>query len=621
MIRANVDDIRTQTTVADTTPKVVETRGPHKTPLTSPIAPAATPPPRPVQPVTPTPQAGHAPPRMPARRLRLFWPLTLSLGAGVAAIAAGGFTYQATARFQIQGNVQHCRRELLDLLWQQEAAGNVTAQWHVPTTATDGVIEAHVTMLTADQARATITEIGDKFKARLTERADTGRADAGEATRLLDQFLAAVHNEADEARTVAQDADDAIADASPFHTRETLRAELATQVESVNLLRTGKGSVEARLTRIDTNPLRAEGWVSPAMRESAYAARADLNQDMEQLSFQLQLGRRLLEDVWQKASPRLDELIAASARLARIGLSDDARSATGRERQTLDDLLTRSGDYQRRLTAFAQEWTETFTGMRRHPVDPVAARLLITQSHLHDLLGDFLFASAKLVENMRDDVQRLTQQTHGAAHYHQLHSHVKTAFYRFESEHRQFELVSSNVLRRNNFRLDAGIKSASGLHRRTQQIIAAIDAQLQEEAIAQAVADRKAQRKVIVAELEEIRSGLDASIDTIIALQADFLLTIPQSDKYLESTLVARAARDRLTEIDTRIAQRQAMAQQLKTMRSVMPQLGTVESADYTVDRAPANLTHRFGWGIAAACATFAATLMIGLRGTTRPWA
>lgn len=618
LIRANVDDI--PTAVADAVPNAIETRGAQKPARANPVTPAAAQS-EPAKPVTPRRQPNHAPIRSSGSRLGLFWPLTFSLVAGIAAIAAGGFTYQATARFQIQGNVEHCRRELLALLWQEEKTGSVGPQWRVPTTATDGVILARITMPTAEDARTAIAKIGDQFRARLTERADIGRANAGEATRLLDQFLAAVRDEADEARTEARNADDAIADASPFHTREALRAELATQVESVNLLRTAKGSVEARLTRIDTSPLPAEGWVSPAMKQSAYAGRGDLNQDMEQLAFQLKLGRRLLEDVWQEASPRLDELIAAAARLARIGLSDEARSAAGRERQTLDDLLSRSGNYQRRLTAFAQEWTESFTGMRRHPVDPVAARLLTTQSHLHDLLGNFLFASAKLIENMRHDVERLTQQTHGAARYHELHSHVKTAFYRFESEHRQFELVSSNVLRRNNFRLDAGIKSAAGLHRRTQQIIAAIDAQLEEEAIARAVAKRKAERKIVVAELEEIRSGLDASVDQIIALQADFLLTIPQSDRYLESTLAARAAHDRLTEIDTRIAQRLAMTRQLKTMRSVMPQMGTVEVADYTVDRTPANLTHRFGWGIAAACATFATTLVIGLGARRRPWA
>jgi len=620
LIRASVDDIPTQTSVANPAPKTVETRAIHRAPK-----PAAT---RPVTAPaaasdTGIPASGHpvSPPRPPVKRLRLFWPITVSLGAGIAAIAAGDFTYQASARFLIDGNVDHCRRELLDMLWRKASAGQLDVPWRVIPTTSDNTIEARITLPTATAALETMTAIGDQFKARLTERTQAGRQDADEATRLLDEFIATAREDADQARSTVQEADRAIADASPFHTRETLRTEIANEVESVHLLRTAKANVEARLTRIDTDPIPTEGWVSPAMKQEAYAARSDLDQDIKQLDFQLNLSRRLLEDVWQEASPRLDELIAASARLARIGLSDEARSTTGPERRTVDDLLSRAGDYQRRLTAFAQEWTETFTGMRRHAVDPLAARVLATQSHLHDLLGDFLFNATKVIDDMRADVERLTQQTHGSAGYHELHSQVKTAYYRFESEHRQFELVASKVLCRNNFRLDAGIKSAAGLHRRTQQIIAAIEAELEEAAIATAIEERKKERKQVVAELEQIRTGLDAAIDKIIALQAEFLLTIPQSDRYLESRITAGAARDRLTDIESRIAERQAMAKQLKSMSSVMPQLGTVTSADYSVDRTPANLLPRFGWGLTAAFATFALTLLLTLRNLTRPWA
>ncbi|MCH8966958.1 MAG: hypothetical protein IID43_04720 [Planctomycetes bacterium] len=372
-------------------------------------------------------------------------------------------------------------------------------------------------------------------------------------------------------------------------------------------MRSTKQNIDARLELWDATPQPTSGWIDPEQRKTALWDREDLQQEIEQLNMKLSLGRQHLANVWQEASPRLDELALASKKLEHV-LGDLPRTG-GNEQQPCNQIRARLGHYRRRLESFAQRWTETFTALANQPVDPLSPRLFDHQQRLTDLVAECSFHAGNLIDAMRDDVRDLSNQARDAARRHRNRSKLLRAFHRLESEHRQFEFVASDVLQRNNFRLDAAMRSARGLHYRIRQALVAIDERLEADAIARARQQHQAQRESLLKERNRIGGQVDDRIDKILALQAQFLATIPLARDSLERAHRADSLRQHVELLQRTLTDDQELLATLKKQREAAHVAEPIRLLNFTIDQTPSNLLERLLLGGVAALITLLAVL------------
>jgi hypothetical protein len=554
------------------------------------------------------------------REVRWFWPITCALCAAVIVLVAGEFEYTAQARLKVATPADACRRELLDFLWNLEQIGRVRNGWSVSATEDDTLelkIIANDPTLAAESARTVSREFEEHIRNRSVDLAGGRR----EVNGLLEQLVQELQDDSKTQRDTVANLQTETPDHDALSTREQLRRDLAIHTQSLEVLRSAEKETIAEIDAITAKPLPAFGHVKNEDRQAAYAARQDLVQDLRQLDVQLQVARRTLDDVWQNASRHLDDLMGSASRLARSGLGTNARGAPGSLRATLSEVRKRAGLYQTRLSTFARHWTQAFTQMRAREIDPLAADdLFASQNRLHELLGDFSHHSARLVDDLRSDVNALSVGQGNIAPFQKTISETKRAFHRLEANHRQFEFVASDVFRRNNFRLDSALKSATGLDRRVRLITAQIDAEIEAIALERAKTIRAAQRVEILDELARQRTGINQTMDAIIALQADLEREIPQADVQLRSVAMTDAANRNLARIEHSLTEREAQLDSLKKRDAKEGQAYFAELISATAGEMPTNLLSRVLFALVAAAVTFLTVSALTHRWRPVPW-
>lgn len=548
-------------------------------------------------------QRSSTPPR---GRTRRWWLAIAPLFVGTIVTLVGTFEYRAIAFFQTPPPVEKHRANLLDALWQTEREQVALRSWEVEP-AGGGRLRAEIICSDRTAAETIFRQIAQTLNQRMEDEARRARQTPGLAERLVSELMARLEPDAERTHADLENHNHRLPGEEPSETQRRLQEALEAHTRSLASLRSAKQRVETRLDRLDRTPQPTSGWVDPDEKKAAHLAREDLRQDIEQLNMKLSLGRRHLAEVWQQASPRLDELVLASTKLEHV-LGDNRRTGEA-EQKRRNRIRTRSGHYRRRLESFARRWTETFTALANQPGDPLAPRLFHFQRRLADLLGEFSFHAGKLIDAMRDDVRELGNQTHDAARRHRIRSQVLRAFHRLESEHRQLEFVASDVLPRNNFRLDAAIRSARGLHYRVRQAVAAIDQRLEADAIARDRQQRQARRESLLKERERITGQVDDQMDTILSLQTELLDTIPQARDSLERAHRIDSLRRRLELLRKTFADDQELLAALRKQREAAQGIEPIRLMNYTIDQTPSNLPERLLWGGVAALITLLAML------------
>lgn len=553
------------------------------------------------------------------RRANPFWTVSIAACVVLIAAAAGPLQYHAVVRFQVAGSFDRCRRELLDLLWMRERAGLLEHGWALVPRPQASALEVRTSATDTERARSQIDAVESGFAERLA-RLNREAAGRNHETRTL--LARAVDDFKDTVRRARRDltaARQALPPGDLTPRREANRTSSLAQTQLFRTLRQQEQDLLAAIDRFEARP--PEPKVDPEDAEAAYAARADLQQDLQQLRVQLTLGRRHLEDVWQTASPRLDDLLAATAAVVRIGSGAAARAAAPDCRRRLDALIDKVKVYQQRLKVFAEKWTRTLVTMRLEPIDPKTPRLFAVQERLQTLLGEFTFHSDKLMEDMRDRVRSLDPQSARQSRNHQLVSQATRSFQRFETDHRQFEFNASDVFRRNNFRLDSAVKSARGLHRRIRDNIAAIDRRLETEALDRARKERQVEIDTARRQLRDVREAIYTAVEGILAWQADLAAAIPEHDRYVRAAWIVEAAEHRLTEAERELLEWQKLLQSYENDRQAGVQASyAIRRTERAVDPTPSNLPRRVTIATAAGVLTFVTLTAFGRRRRNTPW-
>ncbi len=531
----------------------------------------------------------------------------------------GDFRYFGTVDLKVAGDVAGARAAMLDFLWQFQNRHGDDPSWRVEFADNSHSLGLRLSTRDREQAAAAIRLLGSELHQYLRQRdQDRQQQDAADVA-LVDQLQSQYRSDVDKVRSESERLAGEVPNESPSDRLDTLGKQLREYTEILEALRAKSNAVHARLDQLSTPLSPATVAIDPDAQQAAYDEREDLQQDLKQLYVQLTLGRRSLQQVWQLASPPLDDLIAASARLARAGMDSGRRRdmAGGAALESLDELANL---YQRRLIRFSEKWTATMTALNRNPVDARAPQLMAMHARLHDLLGDFSFHAAKLLDKMRDEVVRYSDRAPTARHA--TVSNVKRLFHRLEAKHRRFEFVASDVYRRNNFRLDSAIKSASGLERRVTAMMQDIDAHLRAQAAATIKAKRESELTATLSQREGLRAGIDETTDRIVAMVEEYARTIPLTERYLTPSLGAKAARIRLEDADRVLRRYDTFAELLKRRQAARRQSSAIkiEIADSSLERVPAGLAGRAALAIVIAALTLGITGFVGRGRSGPPW-
>ena len=344
----------------------------------------------------------------------------------------------------------------------------------------------------------------------------------------------------------------------------------------------------------------------------------EFQQDRAELRVQLAAVRAELLEVWQDASPRLDDLIAAAGTLEQLGQNPHASTATGDHRATLERATEAAADYRRRLGDLVRSWTKEFVTLQQDQPDPAAARVLDTHQRVTDLLGDFLFEASTTLTAVRDQVHSLNELSNDQARHHVLVADLTRAFHTLQAAHHQFEFAACQVRTGGNFRLAAAVKSARGLLRRTQYRLQELDRRLAERARQQA---RQA-RDDRIAELEqhctELRALQQTGVEAIFEVQDRIDRVTSQAEDHVSATATAQAAARRADEIRTEIDQTRDSLTDLQARRKVPVRPEAVHLISRHVDSSPSNLNRRMAYGWAAAVTAFLALMLIQRLASTR---
>lgn len=539
---------------------------------------------------------------------RLLLSALLAGGAGIVVAAAGQFRYNATGKFTVPAKADHCRREFLDFLWQRQEKGEISLGWSVEIAPQDQTIDVVINEKTPESAKAAILRLAKGLEDFLETREQLAIDEDQQTNVILENLISELNSEAEQHSTVLS-ADNTPTD-DPISIQNRLRATIADRIVELNQLRAVERSDAERLTRLRTSSTDDKPLVTENDRDSAFAQRRDLSQDIQQLDVQLHQARRFLENVWQATSPHMDHLLSAAAACVQ-----STTQVAGNKSTTPATRYTTSASlYQQRLSRFTRRWTASFIRLRDTPVDIDEPALFEAHDKLRDLLGDFLYHSGKLLDSMHDDTRQLTESASTQTHQQRLVSDIRRSFHRLESAHRQLEFAASDIRRRNNFRLDSALKSARGLLRRVHDEKAVIEAELQQIAREKWTRQRESEQSSLVAHLAELRERINQGLDEMIELQDKLVRTMPKIEQHLRKGLAAETAQSRIAQINRRLIDREKTLEELRQRSEIRRLLYRSQLVKTEVDTVPANIRERVLFGLGAAIATFATCLALTSR-------
>ena len=310
------------------------------------------------------------------------------------------------------------------------------------------------------------------------------------------------------------------------------RAQLAEAVAGVDRLRS------------DSEP--THGIVRADDRRRALESDAALQQDLRELEVRLAELKLHLLNVWQQSSGRLEQLSKAMDELSITASTSDTSRLSQDIQAAVLGLVNDSDAYRQTLTTFTQLWTSEFTSLQRMEVDPASGELLDRYQRVRGLLSDFLFAASQGLSAVRSHLSVLDEQTSDNARHHVLQSNLTRAFQAAQTAYHRFEFAAGGIDTPANFRLDAALRSARGLRRRSQEQIQHIEQRLQTEAIARA----RKQRVVALAEAEravaQTRATSEQTIEQLFSVQDGLIKTVGLTEDFLHAALQAELAANRL---------------------------------------------------------------------------
>jgi hypothetical protein len=545
--------------------------------------------------------------------------------AGLAVVFAEPFQYCGSANFRILGvptpaQIEFHRSELLNHAWQTERNDRGIAaaeRWAVEFPEPSELRLLCRSTTRGASAVARITRVGEAYIARTEALREELRK------RPTQQELAlSIHASELQARYSTLEAR---LEAARRLSSVDPQLRRATLLESWNSLSTRFNSARqeflqaaSEIARLKAEPAPTHGIVPTEERREALEADVMLQQDLRELLVRLSEVKLHLLNVWRESSGKLDQLATAVDQLVgEDARADHLKAATDLQR-TVGKLLAEGDQYEDLLKAFAGSWTSEFNAVRQADVDPLSSGLLDAHERTRKLANDFLYRAGKHLAAMRTLIQAVTEQSSDHARHYVLQSNLVRAFQAIQTAHHRLEFASGPLDTPENFRLDSALRSARGLHRRSQQRINLIDQRLQAKAVR--LARERRNREIADGErrLENIRETIDQTVEELIAVQKELNRNAERLTAFLQNAHEQDVLRARLEVTESDLADTRERLRELATKRLNEHQEIGLELVSVEMQPRPANLLTRCRTGGIAALLALLALVILQWHNTRR---
>ncbi len=498
--------------------------------------------------------AARNPSDRPRRASGIRLALVAAVVVGGALTLVGRLDYRCAAMFQMtpvpgERVRAHYRKELLHFAWQQfsqEAHPDfVTVPWMVDSPQES---QLRLTITAPDRVRGThqIESLAQGFLSVVARLAQQARSTPTEGERVLESYGSELEHSLDEAQVQLDAALEKLPQDDPLKQRANIRAKWNELRSAFAEAKKRAAESSSDYERLRSEPPPEHGVVSSDMRRSALHADLTLQQDLKELAVAISEVKAYSLTVWRRTQSPVDKL-TQSVRTFEEALQSVHAGSTGAETGSrLGPIRAALADYGEQLKTFRDEWSAHFADLRLLDVDPYTAGVLDRHQRIRRSLSDFLFSASRSLSQMRTAVSALNETSSDQARDHVLRSTLVRAFQRVQNAHHRFEFSASEVQSADHFRLDAALKSARGLRRRTQGRIAKIEKTLQAEAREQSRKRRIEETQTAKELAERVRAAADETIDSLINLQDELNKRADLSEEFRGAMLKVELAAGRL---------------------------------------------------------------------------
>ncbi|UCF34056.1 MAG: hypothetical protein JSV78_01870 [Phycisphaerales bacterium] len=538
-----------------------------------------------------------------------------ALLVGSVLVVAGGLEYRCTAAIKVSGINEHnpleeYRRSLLAYVVDQRRELGESAlpawAWGVQSLGED-TLELSIIASRRARGLARVEAVAQGFIRHVQSELAQLQQTPDLAEELLLEYVAQLRKRLAEAEQEVESAiqqmpaDDPRTDRNAALARwRGLRADFAD-------LRRQLAARGDQLRELQNVPEPTHGIVSAEERQKAIQRDPALIQDLEELKVQLAQLKFQMLTTWQESAAKLDslrhEVQALRASTQPTGEDEQPQFVAG--------FTATVEEYAQALDHFAETWNQEFTAIQTVDCDPYSKEILDALGRLRTLVGDFFFKSSQLLASMRTHTQAINEGLSDNARHHVFYSKLVRGFRSPELLHHRLEFAACMVKPANNFRVDAALRSARGLRRRTQATLSEIEERL--EAEARNKAQEEYTQRLAEAELamEKTRNDAARMIEEIVNLQDELNLSSDLTEQFLKTVLQSEFATDLKELAEKDFKDGEQILQNLKSLRTDRVLQTKLQIVSCEASDIPINLPERLRFGGIAALITLVAVSLV----------
>jgi len=529
--------------------------------------------------------SAHTPHRSPRRASGILLAFVAAIVVGAAIALAGRLEYRCAATFRIvpaptDTTRAHYRKELLHYAWRQFSS-NSDAETGTPVWLVESPSEAQLRLcLTTSDRPAGLERVrmlAHGFLSVMAELAETTRVTPTESEQLLLAYGNELERSLDEAQTQLDAALATLPSDDPLHRRQSLRVQWDELRAAFSTAREQVTEASARYQRLVSESEPTYAIVSTEQRQTSLQADDSLQQDLKELGVTLTEVKAHTLTVWQRAVAPMQQLGDAAEAFDAALVAASPETLPPATRAQLSPIRSAFNAYLEELNTFRDGWSTDFADLRETSPDAYTAVVLDRHQSISRLLSDFLFASSRALSQMRSAVNGLNEGFSDLARDHVLRSNLVRAFHKIQNAHHRFEFAAGDIQSPEHFRLDAALKSARGLRRRTKVRMDQIEQELQAEALDAARRHRMGETHAAKQLLEQVRDTADESIESLVNLQENLNLNTDLSEEFQRAMLKIEVATSRFRLTQTYLDQTKSRLRDLRAKRLTPDNPTTIE--------------------------------------------
>lgn len=496
------------------------------------------------------------------------------------------------------------RQDLMLMIWNQgnkdTESSIVPDTWFIEPIGSD-TLRVFVTSTSREQGVAEVRSLAESFCARVNLKNKQTRENPTENEQWLIHLAGDLQDRLREAQGSMDKAIQALPEENPADQRRGLHEQWDRMVGTFSSARADLRVTFSEMESLEDAGPPEHGVVGAAERENALLANHSLQLDLKQLTVQLTHVKLHMLNVWQTSAGRMESLLQDVDEF--LAIAGGVGSI-----DTASDIFKTLTTYRDTVSPFRDEWNRLFKSIQRQDADPLSDKFLTGYQRARGLLRQLLYDTSKSMTEMRGQIQALRTDPRNDARLHVYQSNMIRGFQTMQTSHHRFEFAASGIEIPDNFRLDAALRSAQGLWRRSQYQIAQIESQLRKKALLRARRERTAQLEVTEASLRNARVAADALLDDILSVGQQLNASAAQSEPFFKALVAAEVASARLELTETDLSEITRRLRELVRTRTQSAE-SDIEVVEARVIGPPVRLKERLAMAGLAASLTLISML------------